>query len=65
MSSKFIIKTLREERGMTQEELAQKAGISRTTLSCLESGAAEVASTKTLSRLAEALNVSVRDIFLS
>ena len=32
------VKTLRKERGVTQESLAKKAGISRATLSKLENG---------------------------
>ena len=62
--SKYRVKELREKAKMTQEELAKTAGISRVTLSGIESGTAEVATTKTLSKLAEALNVSIRDIFL-
>ena len=62
--SKYRVKELREKAKMTQEELAKNAGISRVTLSGIESGTAEVATTKTLSKLAEALNVSIRDIFL-
>ena len=62
--SKYRVKELREKAKMTQEELAKIAGISRVTLSGIESGTAEVATTKTLSKLAEALNVSIRDIFL-
>ena len=33
-----MVKRLRKERGMTQEALAKKAGISRATLSKLENG---------------------------
>ena len=32
------IKTLRKEKGLTQQELAKKSGISRVTLSKLENG---------------------------
>lgn len=57
------IKELREKRGMSQEELAKKSGVSRTTISKLESGAETVAKTTTLGKIAEALSVSVDKIF--
>lgn len=58
------IKELRERLGMSQEELANKAGISRVTLSGLETGTVEVASTKTLFKIAAALNSSVDEVFI-
>lgn len=58
------IKTIREKMGMSQEELAVKAGISRVTLSCLETGAAESASTKTLLKIATALNTPIEEVFI-
>ena len=35
---KFLIKKLREERGLTQKELSVKSGISRNLIARLESG---------------------------
>lgn len=58
------IKTIREKMGMSQEELAVKAGISRVTLSCLETGTAESASTKTLLKIATALNTPIEEVFI-
>lgn len=60
----YKIREARIENGMTQEELAEKSGVSRATISKLEQG--ELPSTKvdTLVRLAEALGRTVGDIFL-
>jgi transcriptional regulator with XRE-family HTH domain len=52
------IKTLREHRGMTQEELAEKAGVSRTYLARLET-ARQDPTLSTLEKLAKALRVKV------
>lgn len=48
---------------MTQAELAEKSGVSRTTIFYLEHGNAKVAKTDTLIKLATALNASVKEIF--
>jgi DNA-binding XRE family transcriptional regulator len=48
----------REEKGITQEELAQKAKINRTTLSKIESGLRN-ATLDTLVRIARALDLNL------
>lgn len=48
---------------MTQEELAKRAGISRTTLWKLEKGKSVSVSTETLIRIANILNCKVDDFF--
>ncbi|MCD7858362.1 MAG: helix-turn-helix transcriptional regulator [Clostridiales bacterium] len=60
----FMIQKKREEAGLTQEALAQKAGISRALLSLLETNKTTVTTTKTLQKIAKALGCSVNDIFL-
>ncbi len=60
---KFRIKECREEVKMTQEELAKKAGVSRTIISGLENGTITVTTTGTLSKIANALGKKVSDIF--
>lgn len=60
---KFRIKELREARGMTQEELAEKSGISRATICGLEGGGEKITTTKTLLLLANALNVPLDTLF--
>lgn len=63
MQLKFKVKKFREEIGMTQEELSKKAGVSRTIISGLESGAISTTTTDTLSKIAGALGKKVSDIF--
>ena len=60
----YRIREMRKEKKMSQEELCKKAKISRGILSELETGKRTVTSTKTLSKIAEALECSVTDIFL-
>lgn len=55
------IKKLREERGWTQEDLAEKAGLNPTHLGFIEQGRKEPR-LKTLQKIASALNVQVRDL---
>lgn len=59
----YKVKEIREELGLSQENLAKKSGVSRTIISGLESGAIKETSTKTLSKIADALNKKVSDIF--
>ncbi len=61
---RYTVKELREKAGLTQEELAKKAGVSRAIVSGLESGAITVTTTKTLVKIAEALSVKVSELFL-
>lgn len=55
------IKLLRKEQRLSQEELARKANISRATLSFIENGLSENVALGTLRKLANALNVSIKD----
>jgi DNA-binding XRE family transcriptional regulator len=61
----FKIKEVRNKIGMTQAELAEASDVSRATIAGLESGAITTTSTKTLVKLAKALNCSVEKIFFS
>lgn len=58
----YKIKELREKRNMTQEELAEKSGVSRTIISFLENGNPNTTS-KTLVNIARALDVSIDQLF--
>jgi len=60
---KNIVKEAREEQNMTQEELAKKSEVSRTTISELENNKAEVITNTTLEKIANALGKKVPDIF--
>ena len=60
---KFKIKEFREAQGLSQEDLSEKSGVSRTTISALEGDEIKVTTTKTLSAIADALGKKVTDIF--
>lgn len=57
------LKKVRELKGMSQEELAEKSGVSRTTISELETEKKEVTTNVTLEKIANALEMKVADIF--
>lgn len=59
----YKIKEIREQKDMTQEELAEKSGVSRVTISGLENGTDRNTTSKTLIRIASALGVTVDQIF--
>lgn len=60
----YRVKDIRKEKGFTQEELAKRAHICRATLSNLETGKRNVTSTATLDKVAKALDVKLKDIFM-
>ena len=60
----YRIKELREKKRLTQEELAEKSGVSRTTISNLENESNKTVNTRTLSKIASALGVKLESLFL-
>ena len=58
------LRVWREYRGLTQQQVAEKAGISKPYLSQLESGQRK-GTTEVLSAIARALNVSLDDLVAS
>ena len=58
----FAVKTRREELNLTQEDLAEKAGIHRTYVSDIERGSRNL-SLINIERLAAALAMSLADLF--
>ena len=62
---KYRIKELREEKRMTQEELSEKSGVSRSIISKLEQEKPVNMLTDTLSKIANALDIKVSSLFLS
>lgn len=61
----YKIKELREKRNLSQAELARISGVSRPTIVRLENSEEVTINSKTLEKLANALNVSIRSLFLS
>ena len=59
----YRIREIREELGMTQAELCEKTGLTRATIWKLETGDDEVTTSKTLMKIAEALNVTIGELF--
>lgn len=60
---KFRLREVREEVGLTQGELAERAGVSRGTISLIEGGRTRCVKTDTLVRLADALGRRVDTLF--
>lgn len=60
----YKIRERREELRMSQEELAEKAGISRQTIHLIESGKLENVTLGTMKAIATALDSTVEKIFL-
>lgn len=60
----YKIKELREKKRMSQAELSKLSGVSRASIIRIESSENVVVNTQTLERLAKALNVSVKTLFL-
>ncbi len=63
MTVNYKIKELREKMKISQEELAEKSGVSRALISGLETGNMKETSTVTLKKLAKFFNVKVSDLF--
>ena len=56
------IKKLRNQRKLSQEELAKKAGVTNSTLIKLESGVNKNPTIKTIQQIAAALQVSLDEL---
>ncbi|SCQ09237.1 DNA-binding transcriptional repressor PuuR [Streptococcus anginosus] len=57
------LKKWREAEKMSQEELAEKSNVSRTTIHLIESGQFSTVKLRTLQKLAEVFNKHVKDFF--
>ncbi len=66
MSEKFTIKQWRGIRGLTQEELAEKSGVTSRTIHTYENDTESLgnAKYKNIQNIADALGVKLDDIFL-
>jgi transcriptional regulator with XRE-family HTH domain len=58
----FVIRSLREAKELTQEELAERSRIHRTYLSDIERGSRNVALIN-IERLAQSLSVTMQEMF--
>lgn len=61
----YNIRNIRKEKNMSQEELSQKSGVSRITISALEAGMEKTTTTATLMKIAAALDVTVDRLFFT
>lgn len=64
MKFKCNMKKRRQELKITQEELAEKSGVSRGSISLMENGLVVNSKFETISKLAKALDSKIEDIFL-
>lgn len=59
----YKIKEARQDAGLTQDELANRSGVSRSIINGLETGRTTVTTNVTLLKIAKALNRKIADIF--
>lgn len=59
-----LLANFRKKEGITQTELAQKAGVSRATIAAIETGKSKTVTLDTINKLATALNAKPSEIFL-
>ncbi len=59
----YKLKECREKRRMSQEELSKKSGISRQTISAIENNSEKCVTSRTLQKLAHALDMTIGDLF--
>lgn len=62
---KLNVKKIRLEKGLTQEELASKSGISRASIALYESNSIDNITVKNLEALAKVLECSITELFIS
>lgn len=59
------IKQRREQMHLTQEQLAKLSGVSRQTISSIENNEEKNVSSRTLSKLAQALGTTIGNLFFA
>jgi transcriptional regulator with XRE-family HTH domain len=57
-----VLKKLRQKKGLTQEEVAMRAGVTKPYIAMLESGARKNPSLELVKKLAKALKVTVGEL---
>lgn len=58
------LKAIREEKGISQADLAEKTGLSRTTISKIENNEEVNVTTQTIKKISDVFGVSPSEIFL-
>lgn len=61
----YRIEQMRKERKMTQEQLAEKSGVSRQTINAIENNELHDVRFSTLSKIADALETTVQNLFFT
>lgn len=61
----FLIKEIRKENGISQEELARRSGVSRNYIAELENNKKKNPSLKTIHKIAVALNKKITEIYVA
>ena len=61
----YRIRQIREQQGISQIELCEKTGLTKATIWRLETEPGAVTTSTTLVKIAEALNVTIDDLFLA
>ena len=59
------LERIRVRKGMTQTELAEKTGISRQTINSLENNPGKSCSSATMLKIAQALEVTIDELFFT
>ena len=59
----YVGKKIREDKRITQVELSERSGVSRSIINGLETGRTKETTTKTLFRIAQTLDVTINDLF--
>jgi transcriptional regulator with XRE-family HTH domain len=59
----MTLREARQQRKLTQEELAARSGVEQTTISNLETGRVQSPTWETVSRLCKVLRVKPEDVF--
>ena len=61
----YKLRERREQMKLTQEELAKKSGVSRQTISSIEQNVNKSVSSRTLEKLARALDTTIGSLFFA
>jgi transcriptional regulator with XRE-family HTH domain len=63
MHNRSMLRAIRNEQGLTQEQLSEKSGVEQTTISGLETGRIKRPAWEIVAKLANALGVAPEKLF--